>query len=277
MKIYYQGIPGSYSYIAAKYFYPNEELIGLDSFEKVVDKIIKKDALAVLPIDNTLIGSIYEVYDLVFDNDLKVRAELNLKIDHNLLAKKSDRSIKKVYSHKKALAQCSSFFRNNKDIVSVEYSDTAAAAKYVSDSKNVNIAAIASNTAGGLYGLEVIKEGIQNNPNNYTRFVVIGKKNGKLRGTKSSIVYAASHTPGSLLKCLAPFAKKGLNLTKIESRPFVGYPWKYLFYLDFEHPDKNGIVKKVYEEVKPHTSIFKKIGTYEKGHTINEEGLAIKV
>ena len=278
-KIYYQGMTGAYSWVAAKHMFPNASLVGKDTFDKAFRAPVKdKKVLVVLPVDNTVIGSIFEVYDLLFDHQgLKIIGEVMLKIDHNLLAKPGTKieNIKKVYSHTKALDQCKDLFKKYKNLKPEVYEDTAGAAKLVSRSESGDIAAIAGKSAAKVYGLEVIKPHVQSNGENYTRFVVLANKSYKAKKSKNnlyktSIVFAASHTPGSLLSCMKPFADSGFNLTKIESRPFLGKPWQYLFYLDFEHEGTNGEIKEVLKKVKPHTQILRILGTYPKGETIAE-------
>lgn len=278
-KIYYQGQKGAYSWVASKYLFPEKLLVGKDNFGKAFSAPVKNsENLAVLPVDNTVIGSIYEVYDLLFDHqELKIIGEVMLKIDHNLLAKPGTKlaDIQKVYSHTKALDQCRDLFKKYKNLEPVVYEDTAGAAKFVSESRKNGIAAIAGKSAAEVYGLEIIKPHVQSNGENYTRFVVLANKahkdiKAKNNLFKTSIVFAASHTPGSLLSCMKPFSDSGFNLTKIESRPLLGSPWQYLFYLDFEHEGANGEIKKVLKEVKPHTQILRILGTYPKGDTIKE-------
>lgn len=271
VKVAYQGVPGAYSHIAANYLFPKAKLLGFDSFKKVFEALDRGQAtFAVLPFDNTLVGSIYQVYDLLFESKTKIRGEVSLKIDHNLLGRGELKQIKNVYSHPRALEQCKSFFDNNTKLEQLAYEDTAAAAKYVSKQKDKTLAAIASLHAAKLYGLNVLSDHIQSDNQNYTRFVIIGKRNHIKQANKTSIVFVAAHKPGSLLECLKPFAQGHLNLTKIQSRPLVGSPWSYLFYLDFEHPVDDGVIKNVLAQVKPHTHMLRKLGTYQSGPTLKE-------
>jgi prephenate dehydratase len=305
-KIAYQGEGGSYSSIAAEYLAPEAELVGYDSFEEVFTAVQNGEALlGLLPIENTLIGSIFEVYDLLFGHDgFELVGEVSLKIDHNLMVKKNtDRTdeerikqIHRVYSHPKALEQCKKFFKERPWIKAVVAEDTAGAARKlaVMSKKNDRMnkaqpqtsyageqGVIASLKAAEIYGLKVVKIKIQDNAENYTRFVAVKRaiyqeklelngKGEKVGLSKTSLVFAAAHEPGSLLRCMQPFAKAHLNLTKIESRPLVGQPWKYLFYLDFEHSVKSGAVEEVLNEMQPHTMILRKLGTYPKGVVIRE-------
>jgi prephenate dehydratase len=269
--ITYQGIEGAFSHIAASYLFPDSIRHGLKTFEEVFSSCKKDKATSIIvPLDNTLIGSIYEVYDLLLQYDFKISQEISLKIDLNLLGTGKLNQIKKVYSHTKALEQCKNFFTKNPDIQKIVYHDTAAAAKYVADSKNPELGAIASLHAAHLYKLNILKSKIQSDQTNFTRFVVVSKKAKQPRGNKTSIIFAAAHKPGSLLDCLKPFAGAHLNLTKIQSRPLIGQPWSYVFYLDFEHPVDNKLVEEVLKEVSPHTQMLKKLGTYQSGQTIAE-------
>ena len=277
--VYFQGVKGSYSHIAAKHLFLKASFKGFDSFGKAVEGALKKaDTVAVMPFDNTVIGSIYEMYDLLYEHpELKIVGEVMLRIDHNLLGlpHADIDDIKVVYSHPKALDQCKELFKKNPQMNPIVYEDTAGAAAFVSKNGNKTIGAIASATAAEEYGLKVLKEKVQSNGENYTRFVVLDNVDGDYIPEKSdifktSIVFAAAHKPGSLLKCMKPFGDKGLNLTKIESRPMVGKPWQYLFYLDFEHTELNGEIKEVLKEVKPHTQVLRVLGTYPKGESISE-------
>jgi chorismate mutase/prephenate dehydratase len=280
LSIAYQGIPGSYSHIAASYLYGvSQQLASFASFHEVFDALKSDDAnSAVLPIENTIIGSINEVYDLISEYNFHIKSEIKLKIDHNLLAKKHTKfeKIKKIYSHPKAIEQCYKFFKKNARITPEIFEDTAAAAAYVSLKQTAGDAAIASLHAANIYGLEVLKSKIQDSEHNYTRFVVIEKQNNSKKGNKSTLVFVVSHKPGSLVRSLEPFAQSHLNLTHLESRPVLGKPFSYQFYLDFEHPDDAGLVDKIIKEMAPHTKHVKKLGTYTKGKTIEEVLLSSK-
>ncbi len=273
MNIAYQGIPGAYSYIATTHLFPDRETKGYSSFDEIFESIKHGETdQAVLPIENALIGSIYEVYDLLFEYNYSIVGELFLKIDHALLCTStaSLESIREVYSHRKALDQCKKFFNDHPGIKPVVYEDTAAAAKYVAEKNDPTLAAVASISAGNLYGLVTLKKQIQTNIHNYTRFVIVQKNPSEQLGDKTSVVFSTAHEPGSLIQCLLPFDQEHLNLTKIESRPLIGSPWKYLFYLDFEHGNDQQIVDEVLTKVKPSTSVFRRLGTYKGGETINE-------
>jgi prephenate dehydratase len=246
----------------------------------VFDSVVSGRAdFGVLPIENSVVGSIYENYDLLDEYDLKIISEHYTKIQHCLLVDNScpentDQAlsqIKKVLSHPKALEQCSHFFREHPWISMVVHMDTAGAAEEVAQSADPSIAAIASSYAGDLYGLRTLKTGIENDPQNYTRFVTIAKKrpeNASPLINKCSLVFELPHTPGSLANLLQQFSKLGVNLTKIESRPVKGSLFEYLFYLDFEFVEKNAILLyHEVEEIGSHVPRMKILGWYQKGST----------
>ena len=289
IKVGYQGMTGAYSYIASRFLFPRAQWLGKGSFDEVYELLVKgKIDVAVLPIENTVIGSIFEVYDLLFEHEeVAVVDELSLRVDHNLLGVKgsSIESMNQVYSHPKALGQCKKLFLDNPGLSPVVWEDTAAAAAYVGLKNDVSVGAITSLTAAKEFGLEVVKTKVQSNGENYTRFVVLRqqKSNFQLSNNsvisyghdkelfRTSLVFAAAHKPGSLLACLQPFARHGVNLTKIESRPLVGKPWQYLFYLDFEHSaDVKVEFEEIMAEIRPHTQVLRQLGTYPKGITIGE-------
>src|SRR6266705_2883843 len=194
-------------------------------------------ASGVVPIENTLAGSVHENYDLLSAHALHVIAETELRIRHCLIA--SPRTtlpqIRRVASHPVALAQCRQFFLTHPDVVAVPAYDTAGSVRDVMSGKVDADAAIASKLAAELYGAEVLAEGLEDHAENYTRFLVIAREPAARRqteSTKTSLILALGNTPGSLHRALGVFAARGLDLSKIESRPLPGRPWEYLFYLD---------------------------------------------
>lgn len=268
----YQGIPGSFSHIATQYVFPNDELVGFHSFEEVFAAIKNNEVdQAVLPIQNTTIGSINEVYDHIYEYGYHIKGEVTLRIAHNLVSPGDKlNKITKLYSHPKALNQCTKFIKNNPNISTHKFEDTAAAAAYVSIKKAKNESAIASLLAAKLFDLKVVKKNIQDEKQNFTWFVIISKVNNNKKGEKTSIVFEAAHKPGSLVSALQPLAEANINLSYIESRPQTKKPWVFLFYLDFEHEDNPKLLAEIIKKIKPHTNFCKKIGTYYKGDTIQE-------
>lgn len=270
-RVVYQGIEGSFSHkTGVWYFGENAEFIGVHNFDLIFARLKSNPAdYGVIPIENTLIGSIYKNYDLLFQNDITVIAEHYLKVEHNLLTlpgvKFSD--IKKVYSHPKALEQCDHFFENNPEIEEVACFDTAVAAKLVSDLQNPSRAAIASTEAATLYGLSVLKPNIQDDKNNTTRFFVISQRyeQGE-KVNKASLIFTVAHLPGSLFRALKIFADSKINLTKLESRPMTDRPSEYFFYIDFEFATNHlEEVQSILKKLQTETHTLKILGFYKKG------------
>lgn len=273
-KIAYQGVPGAFSWLAAiKFFGKRNKFISVDDFKKIFELVVNKKAdYEMVPIENTLAGSIYENYDYLNIYEVKIYGEISLRIEHFLLGIKTGlpfskriKLLKKVFSHPKALEQCQKFFERYPWIEKVSYKDTAGSAKYVSESNDLSLGAIASKESAKIYGLEVIKENIEDNKNNFTRFLIISKKeNKKLKLlNKGSLIFYLPHIPGSLYKSLRPFAENKINLTKIESRPIKDKPFEYVFYIDFEFFEKDfKKVLKILEEFKNLVKKFKFLGFY---------------
>ena len=192
--------------------------------------------------------------------------EVKLKVEHCLITKDeiNFKLIKKVYSHPQALAQCEGFLSKNLphcQIIPVY--DTAGSVKMISNLKKNNVAAIASNWAAELYGLKIMRKGIQDNKHNYTRFLVLSSEiSPDPKNNKTSIIFAVVSKPGALYKCLKEFALRDLNLTRLESRPSKQKPWEYIFYTDFEKGLFEQSSREVLEELKRHTTFVKVIGTY---------------
>ncbi|MBE6741247.1 MAG: prephenate dehydratase [Ruminococcaceae bacterium] len=230
-----QGVEGAYSEVAAKAIFSESPIVFFKQFENVFEAVNQgKTKFGIIPVENSTAGSVHEAYDLIMKYRFYVVGSYNLKIEHCLCAKPDTKyeNIENVYSHPQALSQCSAFIKNF-DFTGINYSNTAAAAKYVSESDKNNIAAICSEQAAKKYGLKILKKGIQNVTNNTTRFIVISKKlviDEDAR--KISLIFSAPHTTGSLYRVLGRFSMAGLNLTKLESRPVANGRFDYLFYAD---------------------------------------------
>lgn len=236
MRIAFQGEPGAFSEAAARRLAPDAELLPHKSFEDVFAAVAAGTVgWGVLPVENSIGGSIHRNYDLLVANDLPIVGEVELPVVHQLLALPGATlaGLKKVYSHPQALAQCERFLRNLKGVEIVATYDTAGSAKLLADNRMEGAAAIASARAGELFGLVPLASSIQDFDDNITRFIVIGRT--RLReavADKTSIVFALPNEAGSLFKALSVFALRGVDLTKLESRPIPGRPWEYLFYAD---------------------------------------------
>lgn len=276
----YQGVKGAYSEIASEKFVnlakvKNAQIIAHTSFEEIFKNIVDgKIDFGVLPIENSLGGSVYKNFDLLAKYDLEIVLETSLQINHQLLtlpsAKFSD--ITEVYSHWQGLAQCEI---NIKKLLPnaklIEYFDTAGSAEMVAKEKNINIAAIASTKAGEIYGLKVLKKNIQDEVNNLTRFLILAKKNkksglevdkNKLKKKTSIIFTEEKDESGFLFRCLACFYLQKINLTKIESRPIPGKLWQYYFYVDFEGDINDEKVKNTLATLSQNASYLKVLGSY---------------
>ena len=258
MKIFFQWEKWAYSHIASKIIWKeldiqDENIIGLGNFSKVWE-MIDDNSIWVLPIENSYAGSIHENMYKFLRFDHKVIWEVNLDIRHCLMSKWNDISkIKKVYSHQQALSQCYNFLSEH-SMDAISYFDTATAAKMVSENDDESIAAIASSEAAKLYGLNVLKEWIQDQIGNTTRFFIVANKKNNIKLTQKSdkitIIFEAHNIPASLYKCLWAFATNNLNLSKIESLPSLKDPFSYMFWLDFKGKLGDAKVENALKELK---------------------------
>lgn len=267
-RVAFQGERGAFSEIAAiNFFGPSIKPVLCKTFGEIFQSINNGEAeYGILPVENSQTGGINEAHDLLLHQKLFAVGEVKLKVEHCLITKEEIdfKLIKKVYSHPQALAQCESFLSKNLphcQIIPVY--DTAGSVKMISNLKKNNIAAIASNWAAELYGLKIIRKGIQDNKHNYTRFLVLTSEiSPDPKSNKTSIIFAVVSKPGALCKCLKEFALRDLNLTRLESRPSKQKPWEYIFYTDFEKGLFEQSAQEVLEELKKHTTFVKVIGTY---------------
>ncbi|MEL6269403.1 MAG: prephenate dehydratase [Chloroflexota bacterium] len=262
----FQGIPGAYSEQAVRqHFGESVDVLPCQSFSELFEQTqLKKVRYSLLPVENALAGAVNQAYELLLDHDLRIQAEVILHVHHCLLAPKGTTidQIKQVRSHPQGLAQCEKFLRRQ-GIEPVPAYDTAGAARMVAEEKPAQTAAIASSLAGELYKLDILARDIEDVSFNYTRFFVLGHDDPP-RGVynKTSLVFATRHRPAALYDCLGEFASRGLNLTKIESRPRRTRPWEPVFYLDFEghwqdEPAQNALVRLL-----QHASFVKMLGSY---------------
>src|SRR3954468_13411748 len=236
MNIAYQGEPGAFSEAAARRVDPDAQLIPCRSFDEVFDAVqAGTAAYGVLPIENSIGGSIHRNYDLLLTHDLPIVAEVELPVIHHLLALPGATlaGLRRVYSHPQGLAQCERFLRTLTQVEIIATYDTAGSAKMVADSGLKDAGAIASARAGDVFGLVSLAASVQDFDDNITRFLVVGAAPLPNRvADKTSIVFTLPNEPGSLFKALSVFALRGISLTKLESRPIPGRPWEYLFYAD---------------------------------------------
>ena len=236
MRLAYQGEPGAYSEAAALvYGGPQVETVPCKSFDEVFEAVVKKRAThGVVPLENSIGGTIHRNYDLLLEHELMITGEVELDVVHCLQALPGTKigDVKVVYSHPQALAQCERYLKDLGVTVEAVY-DTAGGAKLVAEQKLKNAAALASRRAAEVFGLEVLQEAVQDYEYNITRFAIIGGT-PPADSNKTTLVFALPSTPGALFKALSVFALRDINLTKLESRPIRGRPWEYLFYVEVE-------------------------------------------
>ncbi len=235
MPIACQGVEGAYSSIAGETLFPDTDIMFFKQFEDVFEAVNKGRArYGIIPVENSTAGSVHESYDLIMKYRFFVIGACDLRIEHCLCAKEGTKfeKIDEVYSHPQALNQCNVFLKSF-DFTGINYTNTAAAAKYVSESSKKNIGAICSVRAAKKYGLKILRRNIQNITNNFTRFIVISKELViDENADKISLIFSAPHTTGSLYRVLGRFSMTGLNLTKLESRPMANGKFDYFFYAD---------------------------------------------
>jgi prephenate dehydratase len=271
----FQGEKGAFSERAALGFFGEKiELHPYPSFKEVFESVeaaADEDAAAVVPIENSLAGSVHQNYDLLLKHDLQIIGEIYVRVVHCLLALPGIgvEQIKSVYSHPQALQQCSEFLDNWQGIEVIPTYDTAGSAKLVVEQQLKNAAAIASEQASHDYGLQILHKGIESNHQNYTRFIIL-KKQAEVpeRQGKTSIVISFKDIPGALFKALSGFAFRDINLLKVESRPLHGSPWKYFFYLDFDGNTRQQPINKVIAQLEEITTYLKVLGSYPMGREI---------
>jgi prephenate dehydratase len=236
VKIAYQGEPGAFSEAAARQVNPDAQLVPCKAFEDVFATVDGgRASYGVLPIENSIGGSIHRNFDLLLEHELPIQGELEIKVVHHLLALPGValESVKRVYSHPQALAQCDGFLRTLTGVEIIATYDTAGSAKMIADQKLADAAAIASARAGEVFGLAPLKSSIQDYEGNTTRFLIVGRRPlSTAAPDKTSIVFTLGNEPGALFKALSVFALRGIDLTKLESRPIPGRKWEYLFYAD---------------------------------------------
>ncbi len=277
----FQGELGAFSEMAARtYFHEGVTVVPLPSFPELFQATENKTCThCIVPIENSLMGSIHENYDLLLKHNLQIVGELKLRIVHNLIVNPGTRleDIRHIFSQPPALAQCSEFIRSLGHAEAVVDYDTAGAVKRVKETGARDAAAIASAQAAVDYDLKILRKGIENNHQNFTRFLVVAQQAVEVNPedpAKTSIVFAMKNVPGALFKSLGVFALRDIDLLKIESRPLDGRPWEYTFYLDFEgHLGQDRCAQAV-EHLEQLASFLKILGSYKQGETV--EGKARK-
>jgi len=270
----YQGEPGAYSQEAIFQYLGNHiQTLPSASFEEIFAAVESgKATYGLLPVENSQAGSINQAYDLLLDHDLRIAAEVKLRVRHCLLAPPGTKpaDIRRVRSHPQALAQCDRYLKT-RGWEGVSAYDTAGSARELAATREPGTAAIASALAGQTYGLDVLDAGIEDSPYNTTRFFLLGREEPPPAGhNKTSIVFATTHTPGALYNSLGEFASRNINLTKIESRPRRDRPWHYVFYVDMEGHWQDTNVHRALSGLLARSAFVKLLGSYPAA--VEEEG-----
>ncbi len=264
MKIAFQGEHGAYSEEAIRAYYGEVETVPCESFDRVFESVISSTSDAgLIPVENSIAGSIHQNYDLLFQHPLHVVGEYVLRVRHCLIAlpnvQKAD--IKKAISHPQALGQCADYLRRHA-IQAEQVYDTAGSVKLLKESGARDTAAIASRRAAELYGMQILEDGIEDNPENYTRFLAIQREAVIPQSdAKTSIAFTLKEQ-GKFSKAMTAFASREIDITKIESRPLQGKPWNYVFYLDLIGASHDETIQRALDELGRYTSVLRVLGSY---------------
>ncbi|HSB16746.1 MAG TPA: prephenate dehydratase [Bryobacteraceae bacterium] len=279
MKAAFQGERGAFSQQAVRQLLGDgAEVLPCQRFEEVFQSLrARKVDAAVVPIENTLAGSVHENYDhLLHFDDFEIVAETSVRIVHNLIASPgvTFRKIRRVFSHPVALNQCLDFFTNHPDIERVPFYDTAGSVKMIMEDGLKDAAAIASALSAEIYGAKILKRSIEDDRRNYTRFFLLRRRDAArlaatnrsaARGWKTTLVFTTRNIPGTLFRALSAFALRDINLMKIESRPLRGKPWEYLFYLDFLGDLDEPRVQNALSHLSELADFLRVLGCYPRG------------
>jgi prephenate dehydratase len=265
----YQGEPGAYSEEAAHRLYPGASLEPVRTLHQVFDRVASGAVRAgVVPLENSQAGSINETYDLLARGDVHIVGEAVTRVDHALLALPETPlgDVRRVASHPAALAQCQEFLGGlDESVEIVPVYDTAGAAKRIAEERRAGEAAIASERAGEVYGLEALATRIQDTIDNFTRFAAVAVDPAPLgEPDKTSLVLVTDHRPGALFHALRPLAERGVNLVKLESRPSGSGPWKYRFYLDVEAGAHDPAFRAALEDLRTEAAAVQVLGSYAR-------------
>jgi prephenate dehydratase len=272
MKVAIQGEPGSFSHEAALKLVPGAEILPCSLSVEVFSALDggKADAAAI-PIENSLAGSVLEHFDLLLKHDVKVVCETLQRIRHNLIAMPGTAmaEIERVYSHPVALAQCRRFLAEHPEMKPIAFYDTAGSVKQLMGQGDGHAGAIASEAAAQIYGARVLATGIEDNPENYTRFFLVRRSEEaeiNPASNKISIGFSVENRPGSLVAALSALSGEGTNLTKIESRPVQGKPWEYIFYVDCQigGPEEGA---RALEVLRTYCGMVKELGRYREARS----------
>lgn len=273
VRVAFQGEPGAFSSQAARKLLGDDiTLVPCETFEQMFASVESGASdYCLAPIENSLFGSVYQNYDLLLKHNLHIVGETSLRIVHNLIAPPgtSLEQVQRVYSHPVALGQCLRFFATHSGLKPVAAYDTAGSVKMLMESREAGAAAIASSIAAEVYGAQVLVAGIEDDQRNFTRFLLLAREDeapGELpaEADKTSIVFVLEHRTGSLFRAMAVFALREIDLMKIESRPLIGHPWEYSFYLDFIGNTAEPRVKNALAHLAEFARDIKVLGCYRR-------------
>ncbi|MGA7380566.1 MAG: prephenate dehydratase domain-containing protein [Terriglobales bacterium] len=265
MRVAIQGEAGSFSHEAAQRMLPGCTIVACPRSAEVFDRVVRASvAAAVIPIENTLAGSVAEHFDLLLASQVFIQREFRLRIVHNLIAAPGVKQhrLRRVLSHPVALDQCRTFFRKHPGIEAVPFYDTAGSVKHVIENCMPDAAAIAGRPAAAVYKGHILAAGIEDDKHNFTRFFLLRKTRRVLQGAnKTSIAFGLSNVQGALHEALGVFAERKISLSKIESRPMRGRPWEYVFYADFLRGD-DAVARSALRHLAQVTGLVKVLGIY---------------
>ena len=274
MRIAFQGEPGAYSEAAIFEHFGNHlqdnhlQTVPCESFEEVFACVARGDCeRGLIPVENSLAGSIHRNYDLLLQNSLAVVGEHYLRVHHCLIGLPGVTlsEIRSVISHPQALAQCDAYIKSLGGVKAEAAYDTAGSVKIAREKNDRTLAAIASRRAAELYGMQILAESIEDNAENITRFQIIASQPvAPGSDAKTSIVFALKNEPGSLFKALSVFALRDIDLTKIESRPLAGKPWEYFFYIDFAGSIQEEVVVRALSHLEEYATYLRVLGSYPR-------------
>jgi len=273
VKVAYQGEPGAYSESAVySYFGSSADPLPCKTFSDVFRSVeMGRTEYGIVPIENSIEGSVNAVYDLFLKYDPKVCGEIILKITHCLIANPGTKlgDIKVIYSHPQALGQCRTYLESL-DCELISTYDTAGSVKMIKEKRLMDAGAIAGERAAKIYNMTILARDIADNPNNYTRFFILSQNDAPPTGNdKTSVIFSTKHVPGALYEALGEFAKRRINLTKIESRPTKRRPWEYNFYLDFEGHRSEKRCAEALEGLRRKAVFVKVLGSYPKAPEVS--------
>jgi prephenate dehydratase len=267
VRVAFQGERGAYSEEAVVRLFGEVEVVPCPRLAEAFEGVSTgRVDCGVVPVENSQAGSINETYDLLLAHDLVIAGELDHRVAHCLMALPGQplEAIRRVYSHPQALAQCDAFLKRL-GVEAMSYYDTAGSAKMIEEQRLVGCAAIASRRAAHLYHLDVLATGIETNPNNYTKFLVIDTEPApSATQSKTSIVFVVDNRPGSLYRALGALATRQINLVKIESRPGRTRPWDYIFYADFDGHQDEPRIREALADLRRQTTFLRVLGSYPR-------------